>query len=98
MNASYRLLDSAADELKESAEYYEGCSEGLGDEFLDTFENAMDLILKFPEAWGIMDQHFRRFLLRRFPFGIIYRLENDTVIVVSVFHLSRKPGSWRKNR
>ena len=66
MRPSYRLLESAAFELKASANYYEGCSEGLGNDFLDAFEHAMDLILSFPEAWGTLDENFRRFLLRRF--------------------------------
>lgn len=98
MRPSYRLLESAAFELKASANYYEGCSEGLGNDFLDAFEHAMNLILSFPEAWGTLDENFRRFLLRRFPYGIIYTIDDDVIVVTSVFHLSRKPESWRRNR
>jgi hypothetical protein len=46
------MLESAAFELKSSAEYYESCAEGLGYDFLDAFEYATHLILSFPEAWG----------------------------------------------
>ncbi|QTN32589.1 type II toxin-antitoxin system RelE/ParE family toxin [Akkermansiaceae bacterium] len=97
MKPGYLLLAPAAAELEESAKFYNGCAEGLGDEFLDAFESAMDLIMGYPEAWGMLDQDFRRFLLRRFPFGIIYRVQDGRVIVTSVFHLSRKPESWRKD-
>lgn len=29
--------------------------------------------------------------MNRFPFAIIYRIENDMIVVVSVFHTSRNP-------
>lgn len=98
MSGSYFLLESAKNELQDSAVYYEQKSPGLGDEFLDEFEQGIKMILSFPEAWGQMDAHFRRFLLRRFPFGIIYRMDGDTLIITSVMHLSRHPESWQKNR
>ncbi|MEP2776116.1 MAG: type II toxin-antitoxin system RelE/ParE family toxin [Luteolibacter sp.] len=97
MKPRYSLLAPAAAELEDSAKFYNGCSEGLGDDFLDAFESAMDLIMSFPDAWGMMDRDFRRFLLRRFPYGIIYRIQGDDIIVTSVFHLSRMPESWRRN-
>jgi hypothetical protein len=31
----------------------------------------------------------------RFPYGVIYRLSGDTVEIVAVMHLSRKPGYWK---
>lgn len=98
MKPGYCLLDSAVAELKDSATYYEGCSEGLGNDFLDAFEHAMRLIISFPEAWGALDENFRRFLMRRFPYGIIYRVDEGMIVVTSVFHLSRRPNSWRGNR
>jgi len=38
----------------------------------------------------------RRRLIRRFPFGILYRIEPEEIVIVAVAHLLRKPGYWRK--
>jgi hypothetical protein len=52
MSPGFLLLAPAAAELEESAKYYNGCAEGLGDDFLDAFESAIDLIMGYPYAWG----------------------------------------------
>ncbi|MGD1977975.1 MAG: type II toxin-antitoxin system RelE/ParE family toxin [Akkermansiaceae bacterium] len=93
-----RLLKDAAFELEQATEYYEECSKGLGLEFLDEFERSLDLVIEMPEAWSKVDESFRRFFLRRFPYVILYRVDGDFIIVTSVFHQHRKPNSWRSNR
>ncbi|MBX3301539.1 MAG: hypothetical protein KF693_04925 [Nitrospira sp.] len=37
---------------------------------------------------------FRRYLLQRFPYGLIYAVEGQTIFVATVMHLKRKPGYW----
>ena len=38
---------------------------------------------------------FRRKLLRRFPFQLIYEVTAEEVLLVAVAHLRRRPGYWR---
>jgi len=38
---------------------------------------------------------FRRRLLRRFPYGILYKEEESQIVIVAVMHLRRRPGYWR---
>ena len=83
-------------ELLESAAYYERKRKGLGGEFLDEFDAALDKIEAFPEAWPVYAGEYRRFLLRRFPYGLIYRLESDKIFLIAVAHLHRKPDYWRE--
>ena len=47
--------------------------------------------------WQMLDAEIRRCRTHRFPYGIIYAVENGGVLVVSVMHLHRHPDSWRKN-
>jgi len=83
-------------EIKSSYQWYESKTKGLGEDFLSELESAFKTIAELPDAWPVVKMGFRRFLLRRFPFGVIYRKKSDKIFVVAVMHLSRKPGYWGK--
>ncbi len=93
----FRLLQEAAEELEHAVSFYENSSRELGGDFLTEFDYAMSLICEMNEAWSRVDDHFRRYLMRRFPYVIFYRMDDDVIIVTSVFHTSRKPNEWRHN-
>ena len=94
---NFRLLPPARHELKEAARFYEGRVSNLGFEFLAEVRATLQRILAHPQAWQSLDQDIRRCRTHRFPYGIIYSVENGEVLVVSVMHLHRHPDSWRKN-
>lgn len=95
---SYRFLSPALAELAEAAEFYGERVPGLGADFVDEVDAAINRILQFPEAWSRLSEGFRRCSLRRFPFSLIYTLLDDgEVLIVAVFHHSREPKSWREN-
>ena len=68
---NYRFLSPALLELSQAAEFHEGRVAGLGADFLDEVDAAIDRILQFPEAWGRLGRNYRRCSLRRFPYLII---------------------------
>jgi plasmid stabilization system protein ParE len=95
---SYRFLTPALLEVEAASRFYESNRSGLGREFLDEIDATVQRILANPEAWQVLEDGIRRCRLKRFPYGIIYtRIENGTVLIVSVMHLHRRPSSWRKN-
>ena len=95
---SYRFLSPALDELSEAAAFYDERVAGLGADFLDEVDGAVARIQQFPEAWSRLSEGFRRCSLRRFPYTLIYTLLDDgEILIVSVFHQSREPRSWRDN-
>ena len=95
---TYRFLTPALAEIRESAVFYDDRVSGLGSDFLDEVDAAIDRILKFPEAWGRLGADFRRCNLRRFPYALIYSIQpGQEIVIVSVFHHSREPQSWRKD-
>ena len=47
-------------ELKDIAKYYNKCSSGLGDEFLDEFEKQILKIADMPKQWMVMQKDIRR--------------------------------------
>jgi len=46
--------------------------------------------------WPIVEDELRRHLVRKFPFGILYRIEPEKIVIIAVAHLRRRPGYWIK--
>jgi toxin ParE1/3/4 len=44
----------------------------------------------------VIDDDVRRCLAQVFPYGILYTIETDFVLIVAVMHFSREPGYWKQ--
>jgi len=88
------FLDSAQSELDDAVEWYNEQAKGLGLKFLDDMDRAIRRSASYPLSCAEIEKGLRRCLLTRFPFGIIYGIENKTIIVVAAAHLHRKPRYW----
>jgi plasmid stabilization system protein ParE len=89
------FLPPAQEEMIAAAQYYQGQSIGLGAEFLDEVERTVAAIASHPNAAPKVKQEIRRRLLKRFPFGVLYIITADEILVLAVMHLRRRPGYWR---
>ncbi|WP_143854013.1 type II toxin-antitoxin system RelE/ParE family toxin [Nostoc sp. 'Peltigera membranacea cyanobiont' 210A] len=49
-----------------------------------------------PTRWAVVDEDIRRCLTRKFPYGILYTIEEDRVLILAVMHCSREPGYWKE--
>ena len=85
----------ADEEMKAAAVYYEERVIGLGSDFLDEVEHGLNRIRQFPLLWPIYEGEYRRYLLKRFPYGLIYRIETEKIFIIAVVHLHRKPRYWK---
>jgi plasmid stabilization system protein ParE len=90
-----RFLDIAEAELDDAIHWYEAQAPGLGNAFLIEVLTAAGRIARYPDAWHLLEQGLRRCRLARFPYGLIYAVDNDDIIVLAVAHLHRKPDYWR---
>ena len=90
-----RIAAAASAELTEAVEWYEAARAGLGSEFQDEFETGIRQIASFPRAWKPLGDRVRCFLLNRFPYGIIYQVETEEILILAVAHMHRRPGYWR---
>jgi toxin ParE1/3/4 len=90
---------SAREELDAAGEWYDGRLPGLSFELFDAVEDAIALILERPDAWGpvtaVSGRALRRFVLRRFPFSLVYCVVEDGVQIIAVAHAKLRPGYWR---
>jgi len=71
-------------ELGEITDYYNECSPGLGDEFLNEFERQALKIAAMPYRWAAVNSDVRRALLRRFPYVIYFRAVNEDTLRITV--------------
>lgn len=90
------VLPEAEQEMLEAALYYQNQASGLGSDYLSAVERAIQSIEESPYTWPILEGELRRQLVRRFPFGVLYRIEPEIIIIVAVAHLRKKPGYWKK--
>jgi hypothetical protein len=82
-------------EYRDAAIFYDGRRAGLGAAFTLEVEGTIERIKESPERWPVIEQDVRKCLTHIFPYGILYTIEQDTILIVSVMHLRRKPQHWR---
>jgi plasmid stabilization system protein ParE len=89
------LHQSADEELKTAAAFYESQKVGLGECFLERISEAFELIRTHPLAGQVKFKNYRRLLVRQFPYSIIYRVEGEIFYVVAIAHWRRRPMYWK---
>ncbi|MBK6980697.1 MAG: type II toxin-antitoxin system RelE/ParE family toxin [Betaproteobacteria bacterium] len=81
--------------MTDAALFYELAAPSLGHDFLDDIQHAIDTVLERPELGAPVAHGFRRVLVRRFPYSLIYAVEVGHIVVVAVAHQRRRPGFWK---
>ena len=89
-----RLHEAADAELTEAVAYYDGKAEGLGDRFLAEVKLASRSIEEYPEIAPEIEYGVRAKVLHRFPYTLMYVLDEHELFIVAVAHQSRRPGYW----
>jgi len=92
----YRLTSAALSELKEATLYYEEKQNGLGTSFLDEIDATVERIVRFSHAWHPISVRTRRCRTHRFPFGILYQIRPDEILITALMDLRRDPRRWRE--
>jgi plasmid stabilization system protein ParE len=88
------VLPQAIDEAREARNYYLSKSTAAEEAFRKELEHAVTLIRERPETWPTYVHGTRRFVLRRFPFSVVYRTDGTSSLIVAIAHAKRKPGYW----
>jgi toxin ParE1/3/4 len=63
--------------------------------FVADLDYAVGLILEAPERWPELPNGRRRYVMRRFPFILVYRIHSDEVRLLAIQHGRRRPGYWK---
>lgn len=90
-----RLRQEAEADLSDAARWYEERQPGLGSEFLDEVRRSLSSIADHPGLYPRVSGDIRRALIRRFPFGVFYLVDEPDIVVLAVMHGSRAPSRWK---
>ena len=85
----------AEDEMVEAARVYNRRVAGLGADFLDAVDAAIDQIASDPKRFPRVEGDIQRCRVKRFPYCVYFRCLPDTVRILVVNHHSRHPDHWR---
>ena len=90
-----RFLVEAQADVWAAEAWYRARSPAVAASFVREVRSAVARISQSPRAWPVVRRNARRYGLKRFPFGIIYRVEDSGVCVIAVAHAKRRFGYWR---
>ena len=85
----------AEEEFLAAIDYYEDSEVGLGYDFSAEVFVAIQNIVNYPDAWPVIEEDVRRCLVNRFPFSVLYSIEQSGIFILAVMHLRRHPDYWR---
>lgn len=95
---SLSLRPKAKKDIDEAAQWYHERSAGLGDDFLEAVERAIDGIEEYPFAFAVVHKNIRRSLLSKFPYALFYTVrESESEVrlaIIGCFHVRRDPLLW----
>lgn len=94
----YRVIvrPEAEDDLKEAYSWYEDKRTGLGYDFLLQVDAGLNFIVRNPTIHSLEYKGTGKHLIKRFPYKIIYLIDNERIIVLTVIHGRRSPALIKK--
>ncbi len=95
MNYRLVILPKAQAEMAHAVDRYELQQAKLGKRFISCVDKLFNIILKNPFQFSEKTPPFREALVAKFPYLIIYQINDNKIVVYSVFHTSQNPESWQ---
>lgn len=96
MSRVVRFHEEAIAELQAEAIYFEDRSQGLGERFTNEIQAAVKIATEFPDMGSPFKHGTRRVFPKKFPFSIVYRVQQSVIVILAIVPDARKPGYWRK--
>ena len=81
----FLITPEAEEDLADAKASYNRRRQGLGDDFILCVERAGPHLC-VPQPAAEVYPGVRRVVVRRFPFGVFYRIDPDQIAVIAVYH------------
>lgn len=101
MTRVLRFDPEASAELVSARESYEReAGPGVAAEFVEAFWQLTDRLLEWPataprRSARDPNREIRQARMRDYPYGIVYEVRKDALVILAVAHGKRRPNYWR---
>ena len=92
---SVKISEEAEPDLEEAYFWYEEQVKQLGSEFIRVVDKSLATIQKNPLACPFIYRNIHRKLLPRFPYMLLYFINDNVIFVFACFHVKRDPKQWK---
>jgi plasmid stabilization system protein ParE len=86
----------AQEEINEAFDWYFKRSREAAEGFLGEVGNCLSRIVSGPRLYPLFTKDTRRLVMRGFPYSVIFREKDETILIIAVAHAKRRPGYWRR--
>lgn len=94
----YVFHPEALNEYAEAVQYYAEQRTELAQAFINAIEDTVYRIRESPTRHAAIDEDVRRCMARKFPYSVLYTIEQDYILILAVMHCSREPGYWKSRK
>ena len=85
------LLPQVEYEIQQAYDWYEEKCNGLGDDFILSIDEEIEIISTTPSIYQKVYKNVRRAIIHRFPYCIFFIQENEIIQILSIFHANKNP-------
>ena len=92
-----RILEihpAAQEEAEAAARYYGTQNTSAAAAFAEELDFAVSELERAPGSYPVHIRGTRRILLEHFPYGVVYRFDDNRIVIIAVAHGKRRPGYW----
>ena len=89
------LSDEAESDFDKSYEYYSYKNEKVANDFFKNVNNSLEEIAKNPSTYPKVINEVRKYVIKKFPFIIYYKIEQLIIKIIAIFHANRNPEIWK---
>lgn len=88
------FIEPSDQELEDAIDFYEDQFPGLGKAFYNEVMSCINLIERFPNSWRKVGKKTRKCLLKRFPYLLLYIVDDDELLITAIAHQHRDPDYY----
>ena len=96
MNRSVSFRRLAQTDVDSALDWYGKKRPALALAFAAALDGVVRRIRESPSRFPVVHGQIRRALLGRFPYGVFFVESGETIHVLAVVHLHRRPSVWKK--
>ena len=86
---------AAKAEFYAAEKWYADISTELAERFAQAVDDGLETIAQYPFRFPVVHKGKRRAFVRRFPYSLVYLVEDARIVMIACFHGKRNPRHWQ---